>query len=358
MNQFLSLKSVAKLTNLLGATNTFLIEGQPGIGKSAILAGLPNKKFRIDAARMTDSADLLFPFADMEEKSLRFMLVGTLAELKDELDAGRPVTIMIDEMGKAPRILMNALSTLLVDRYIDQYHLPKGSIVFATTNLATDGVGDNIPNHLYNRMTTIKCMGPSHDDWMLYAQEKGLNPVLIAWAHENPSAFDTYASPRTGVDPKDNIFSYNPMRTDTSKHFCSPRSLEMASTLLDARTELAPEEFSAALAGTIGAGAGASLQTFVNFADSLPRIKDILANPETCRVPTGVASLVSAAILATRIDKDNHDALLTYIMRFETDEPKALFGQLAVRKPGAIGYLATSRKYQEMTARTYTQARL
>jgi hypothetical protein len=359
--QFLHLSSVAKQIELLGKTNTFLVEGQPGIGKSAILHGLDGskyKKFRLDCARIQDSADVLFPFVDIDEKTVKFVIVGMLAGLMDAIKAGEPVALMLDELGKAPRVAMNALITLLVDRYIDQYALPEGSLVFATTNLSTDGVGDNIPAHIYNRMTTVKCCGPTVKEWMMYAARKNISPALIAWANNTHEAFDTYAMgtrTNSGIPAEDNKYIFRPTDSQLSKFFCSPRSLEMASSIVESRSHLTEEEFSAALAGTVGTAAAASIQTYITFADTLPPFEEVVNNPTTTRVPTGVPALVSAIILATRLTPENGDALITYVGRFDTDEPKALFTSMMGYDPYKNGWLAKNKKFAEMTSMISSQ---
>lgn len=349
MSDFLSLNSVSKLIKTLGTANTFLVEGQPGIGKSAILKQLDLPQFRLDCARLQDSADILFPFVDTENQSIKFKLVGMLSGLMKHIEKGEPVAIMVDELGKAPRIAMNALITLFVDRYIDEYQLPQGSIVFATTNLATDGVGDNIPSHVYNRLTAIKCKGPSYEDWMYHAMENNIDPVLIAWAHDNPYAFDTYADKTTAIKSEENQYNFNPRHAERSKHFCSPRSLFAASSIVKSRESFTNVEFEVALAGTIGAAAAASIVTFTNYADEIPPIKDVIEKGSKLKPLAGIHSVMGAVLYASKSTKENVDSIVAYLDRCDSQEPVTLYAQFLLRQPTTASLVFNKRLQQIIT---------
>lgn len=347
MSNFLTLNSVSKLIKALGTTNTFLVEGQPGIGKSAILKQLNLPQFRLDCARLQDSADVLFPFVDTENQSIKFKLVGMLSGLMKHIEKGEPVAIMVDELGKAPRIAMNALITLFVDRYIDEYSLPEGSVVFATTNLATDGVGDNIPSHVYNRLTAIKCKGPSYEDWMHHAMQHEIDPILITWAHEYPYAFDTYADKTVTISSEENEFNFNPRHGDRAKHFCSPRSLFAASPIVKGREAFTNTEFEAALAGTVGAAAAASIVTFTNYSDQIPSIKEVIEKGSKLKPLEGIHSVMGAVLYASKSTRENVNKIVAYLDRCESAEPVTLYAQFLIRQP-TTSQLVVNKRLQEI----------
>ena len=62
---------------------------------------------------------------------------------------------MVDEYGKANPAVKNAMLRLMLERKIGSYTLHPDSLVFATTNLGAEGVGDLLPPHARNRMTVI-----------------------------------------------------------------------------------------------------------------------------------------------------------------------------------------------------------
>lgn len=355
MSKFVSLSSAAKLVHTIGATNTVIIEGQPGVGKSATLDGFPTDQYvhAYIECNGLQVGDLAIPYVckDKDVFETKWALDSRF-RISEALDCGKPIAVMVDELGKASKAVINTLTRLLHERILCGTPLPEGSVVFATTNLRTDGVGDMIPAHVYNRCVTVQTYGPRVAEWQGWAMGKGINPILIAWANENPQAFDTYAHPLTGTDAKDNLFNFNPTRPGQDKQFCSPRSLANASPILDNREALGAELTYAALAGTVGGPAAMSLTTFIEFADALPKFSDVVGNPDMCRLPSGVAAYVSAALMAARIDEKNCAAVLQYVKRWESDEAKSMFCSLAGRKPGAINFLRTQRDYVDITART------
>jgi hypothetical protein len=73
------------------------------------------------------------------------------------------------------------LLPVILERRLGDVPLPEGSIVFATTNLSTDGVGDNIPPHAYNRMTVCDFANPSVDDWITWGSNNGVVPEVLAF---------------------------------------------------------------------------------------------------------------------------------------------------------------------------------
>ena len=59
----------------------------------------------------------------------------------------KPIILMIDEFGKSNPAVKLALLRMMLERKIGSYTLHPDSIVFATTNLGAEGVGDLLPAH-------------------------------------------------------------------------------------------------------------------------------------------------------------------------------------------------------------------
>lgn len=350
--KFVTLKQAKTALKVLGTTNTLLFEGQPGIGKSSMLKEFDTDRYilaYIDCANL-DLGDLAMPVVCRDVMETRYA-PNARFRISESLATGKPVVLMLDELGKASKPVLNMLLPVILERRLGDVVLHPESVVFGTTNLATDGVGDNIPAHAYNRMTTVRLIGPTMQDWQEWAFENNIDPILIAWANDNPEAFDTYADPRTGVAPKDNHLNFNPTKGIQGKFFCSPRSLAHASSIIANRAELGGELLMATLEGTVGGAAAASIHTFINFADQLPRFSEIMADPAKCRLPSGVGTYISAVMLAARIEADNCSTVMAYVERFTSDEAKAMFCQLAMKKPGAVAFLVKSRAYAELSSR-------
>lgn len=349
--QFVSLAEATNLVKTCGATNTFLIEGPPGVGKSSILKSFDSDTYELvyfDAA-IADLGDIQFPCVSEDRDEVTF-LPNAVFKIKKARQSGKPLAVMIDELGKAPKAVMNALLPLLLEKRLGIHALPEGSIVFATTNLATDGVGDNIPAHARNRVTTLHTYGPKVNEWINWAVEANIDPVVVAWVHENPSALACYAQgAASGRDPKSNPYIFNPL-AGVTKTFCSPRSLAHAGPIVGSRDKLG-SAFNAALAGTIGAAAAADMDAFIKADDSMATWKEIIETPTTAKLPEGITAYIQAIKCAMKFDFDRKtaDAVLTYAQRWKSEEARSLFFNVLCRRDAVITRIHTHPVLAEMS---------
>ena len=307
-----NLNQAATLIRTIGTSNTVLLRGQPGIGKSSILQSLerelPDYQIcYIDVANL-DLGDLGMPVIDKDTMVTNYAPNARFGVGKGQT---RPVVLMLDELGKASRPVLNMLLPVILEGRIGDVPLPTGSIVFGTTNLDTDGVGDNIPAHAFNRMTVVTVANPTADEWLDWANGHNVAPEVMAFAKQYPQVFDCYADLSKGDK---NPYIFNPM-TGNVRAFCSPRSLAKASNIIRQRdvlgTALIP-----ALAGTVGESAARDMEALVNLADQLPSFASIVANPTKTKVPDGVGALfILAFMLSGRVNEDSIDAVMTYAKR-------------------------------------------
>jgi hypothetical protein len=317
-----TLSQASTLIRTVGQTNTFLLRGQPGIGKTSVLYGLqehfPDHFIAYIDAACLDLGDFAMPVVDKEELITEYAPNARFGVGRNQ---SKPICMMIDEVGKASRPVLNMLLPLLLERRIGDLYLPAGSFVFATTNLDTDGVGDNIPAHAFNRMTVLDVANPTADEWLGWAANHGVAPEVMAFARDYPQVFERYDL----IDPKEkNPYIFSPL-TGNTKAFCSPRSLEKASNIIKQRDVLG-DSMLAALCGTVGEAAARDLEANVMLADSMPRFAAIVADPVKCKMPDGAgAYFLMALSLAARAKADNLDAIMKYINRFESFEASTLF---------------------------------
>lgn len=317
-----TLNQAATLVRTIGTTNTLLLRGAPGVGKSSILKQIARElpdylPCYVDVANL-DLGDLGMPVIDRESMTTAYAPNTRFGIGKGQT---RPVLLMLDELGKASRPVLNMLLPVILEHRLGDVELPRGSIVFGTTNLDTDGVGDNIPAHAFNRMTVMDVANPTADEWLGWAIQNSIAPEVMAFAREYPQVFERYDL----IDPKEkNPYIFSPL-TGNTKAFCSPRSLEKASNIV-ARREQLGDALLPALAGTVGESAARDLEANVMLADSMPRFTDIIAKPETCALPRSVgAYFLMAFSLAARATEDNIEAVMTYSNRFDSFEAQALF---------------------------------
>jgi hypothetical protein len=315
-----TLSQASNLIRTIGTTNTVLLRGQPGIGKSYILHTLresyPNHFMSyIDAANL-DLGDIAMPVVDKEELITEYAPNARFGVGRNQT---KPVVMMIDELGKASRPVMNMLLPVILERRIGDLMLPEGSIIFATTNLDTDGVGDNIPAHAYNRMTVCTVANPTSDEWLQWASNNGVCPEVMAFAKQTPEIFDCYVDLEKGVK---NPYIFNPM-AGVVRGFCSPRSLAKASNIIAQRAALGSAVLPA-LAGTIGEPAARQMEALINLADQLPLFEQIVKAPSTTKVPKGAGALfLLAFMLAGRVTAETMDSVMEYGERISKESFEA-----------------------------------
>lgn len=299
---------------------TVLVEGEPGIGKSAILyqlaAEMPGYKPVYLEAQTLDLGDIQMPLVDAET-GVRF--VPNSAFMSD----GRPLLLMIDELGKAMRPVQNALLRVIHERKLGSYALPDDTIVFATTNLATDGVGDAIQSHAANRMTRVVMGKPTADEFVEYGANHGFAPEILAWVKSSPHSLNSY------VDDPDNAYVFNPKRP--ARAYFSPRSAEKAGAIVRKREMFTPDALIAALAGTVGESAARDMQAFLTLGDALPDWRRVLDHPDTCPIPDSpIAQQMLALRAVANIDNASVTPWLTYMVRLQP-EVMALFASTVMK---------------------------
>lgn len=301
---------------------TVLVQGHMGSGKSSILKMLADKlpghhPCYFDCTTK-DLGDIQIPkLKDLEGND--YVRFATHEELGLHLE-NTPVILMIDEYGKANPSVKNALLALMQERKMGSRTLHPDSLIFATTNLGAEGVGDVLAPHARNRITVLTMRKPDNMEFIEWGIDHEIDPVILGWARDNPQAFQSFEDYE---NPEDNPYIYHPRSARTS--FVTGRSLEKASNWVKKRNVLDNATVAAALIGTIGAKAAMDLDTFIKLADKMPSLDSIKKNPDTAKVPDQVAALCMVAFKALQsIDKEWVGAWLTYMKRLP-NEAQALF---------------------------------
>ena len=345
-----TLSQAANMVCTIGTTNTILLRGQPGIGKSSILEvmreNFPDYHIcYIDVANL-DLGDLGMPVIDRDNMTTSYAPNTRFGVGRDQT---KPVVLMLDELGKASRPVMNMLLPVILEHRIGDVPLPKGSIVFGTTNLDTDGVGDNIPAHAFNRMTVVDISNPTFEEWLPWATNNGVAPEVIVFGKQTPEVFDCY----TDLDPKvKNPYIFNPL-TGNTKAFCSLRSLTKAGHIVSQRDVLGAATLPA-LAGTVGEAAARQMDALVNLADQLPMFETIVKSPDKAKVPDGAGALfILAFMLAGRVTETSMDAVMEYADRMgvESFEAYSLFVMSVATNKSKVGMACKNRKFTAAAAK-------
>lgn len=309
---------LADLIAAVGAETSILVQGHMGSGKSAILSTLAARlpghcPVRFDAATKS-LGDLALPkMRALEDRD--YFVMATHEELGVHIK-DRPIILMLDEIGKAPRAVQNGLLTVLHDRYMGSHKLHPDSLVFATTNLNGEGVGDLMQAHALDRIMVVEARKPTALEWVEWGINNDIDPIALGWVRENPHAMQDFREVR---DPEENPLIFHPRAVGRNK-FVTARSLHKASNLLKTRGNLPDASVTAGLIGTIGARAALDMMAFVKLADKLPTLKSIKESPETAPVPDNPAARCMVVYRAlSSVDHNWLDAWMVYLNRMPTE---------------------------------------
>ena len=341
----LNLDQIANMLKVGGHHRTVLVQGHMGTGKSSLLkslhADLPDHTPCYFDCTTKDLGDIMIPkLKDLD--GMDYVQFATNEELGLHL-RDKPIILMIDEYGKANPMVKNALLRLMLERQVGSYKLHPESIVFATTNLGAEGVGDLLPPHARNRITIVTSRKPSHMEWIEWGINNGVDHALLGWVKDNPQLMHSFEDV---TRPEDNPYIYHPRAQQAS--FVTPRSLEAASDWLKQREFIDDQSMTAALMGTIGDRAAMDLMAFVTLADQLPTLQSIKDDPATAKIPDSAAAvcMVVYRTLAS-IEANWIDQWMDYMMRLDK-EAQALFAN-GVRAPryAKQGVVMTNRKFTD-----------
>jgi len=322
-----TLKQAAQII-LSTPMNRYLLQGEPGIGKSSLLGFLTEALPTHNAAYLDvpnmDLGDIAMPVIDHDKKVTRYY-----PNARFRLHEGKPVIIMLDEYTKGAEPIKNMLHPMLEvhNPRLGDIPIDPTSVIFLTGNLSSDGVGDSLKAHSRNRVIPLHVAKPDADQWLEWAMDHDIEPVVMAWVKQFPHALASYLD----EGQTDNPYIYNPKKMQSS--FVSPRSLERASCIVRARGEIDQDSLIAALSGAIGEAASRDMQAYIAYQDQLPTWESIMKSPKTTSVPDSAgacAVMVFGAI--AKLDRNNITPFMEYVERFEPEWQAAFCINLAKSK--------------------------
>ena len=221
----------------------------------------------------------------------------------------------LDEFGQAEDDVKKAAADLLLYGGVGDRELPALWRVVAASNRMSDrsGVARNLM-FLVNRRCQhdIEALVPPWLEWAA-RQPDATRPhyLTISFAQKNPDLVFRSAVP-AGTDP-----------------FCTPRTLCLMD--YDLRALRSPEDeardrlpLDAAArevcAGWIGQGEAAQFYTHLKYADELPEISEIEANPKRAKLPAARdAQMVAGYMLAHHVTTKNASQIMEYLCRLNVE---------------------------------------
>lgn len=330
--QTVTIEELRKVIPTIGETITPIIQSEPGCGKTSLLGMLRDdlgEKYDyiyVDCP-VKDMSDIAMTIPNHDTKTLE-NYVGSLFKL----DSDKPKVILLDEFMKSPKLLQVLFTRLMLERMVGDTPLPKGSIVFGTSNNQSDGVGDTMLAHAGNRVCIMRMEKPDVNSWLAWATNNNVSALVRAFVHTFPRCLASYLD----SNQEDNPYIFQPKKPQLS--FVSPRSLAKSSVIVENRDALGENATMAALSGTIGESASADMSAFLRLEKELPTFESIIESPETALMPDSISAQLMLMFQA--VDKMETQSMLTafmkYLKRISSDELQAVFFTMMCRSKKAI----------------------
>lgn len=344
----INLNEAADLIEHTGENVAYIFQGEPGVGKSSLLKMLAarnaNRQYIYMDGPLLDLGDVSGVPRVESINGVDVTKFAPNAMMGFHLD--KPVTLMIDEFGKMMRPVQNMFLRVLLEKKLNADSMHEGSAVFGTTNMTTDGLGDNLLAHVRNRVSFVTVRKPTQNEWLLWAANNNIAPEVAAFAKFFGQIFESYLDGDVGGNP----YVFDPRKTQGA--FVTPRSLEKASNIMKKRALLGNSVTTAALAGALGVTGARDLVSYAELSDKLPTWDAIVNNPKGAVVPTGVDQAAAFMVVfnaITRVEKNEMDAWLEYLSRL----PKEMQGVFALEivKTNRRDIAVTHRKFVEFATK-------
>ena len=345
----LSIEQVSALIATIGHERTVIAQGHMGSGKtSGIRANLKtlvpgNIYIEFDCTNK-DIQDLSVPMfmKAVEGMISDYVLMVPNAELGAHL--GKPVTINFDELLKAPPPVLKGVRRIMLERMVNNIKLPEGSIIYGTSNLGAEGLGDLLPAHQRNAIIVVQTRKPTPMEYIEHGINNDFDPSLLGFVKDNPHVMQTFEDVK---DPDENPYIYHPRAVGRGAVFTC-RTGEIASDILKKREHLDDQTLTAALMGTIGDRTAMDLMAFVKLANQLPSLESIKTDPKNAKVPDSAAAvcMVVYRTLAS-LDKDWISAWMDYMPRLDKEAQGMFANGVRAPKYSKQSMVMTNKKFTD-----------
>ena len=184
------------------------IWGAPGIGKSALV-----EQFAVDVGM--ECVSLLGSQLAPEDIIGIPRINGNVSEFLPPKMIARnePYVLFLDELNACSQEVQKAFYSLIYERRIGEYHLPKGSVVIGAGNRAQDNaIVKTMSSALVNRMFHVQ-LKVDVKQWLSWAYSAGIHPWITDYINARP----------------EHLFSVPPK---TEEPFSTPRSWHTLSDLI------------------------------------------------------------------------------------------------------------------------------
>lgn len=286
------------------------LQSSPGMGKSSIMRAIAaelNLKL-IDHRLSTSAPEDMSGLPQFVDGMARFAPFAELFPVKGTPLPMNPKTgklydgwlIFLDEFNSATKLVQASAYKLVLDRQVGQHDLHECTMLAMAGNLSTDRALVNpLGTAMQSRVIHIE-MKVDFDEWLMdVALPQKYDQRVIAYLSQHPGK----------------LMDFRPEHQE--KTFCCPRTWEFLERLVHG--DEVTDEFTPLYAGTITSGTAASFVQFTKVYATMPKVGDILNDPDRHPVPTDLNTKWAVVTsLLEHVNKDTLEKLATYVNRMDS----------------------------------------
>ncbi len=293
----------AILTEIMLSGLVPMLTSSPGMGKSAIAAQIAEAyELKLIDIRLAqcDPVDLL-GFPSVVDGKATYLPFDTFPIEGDTPPKGyKGWLILFDEMNSAPMSVQAAAYRVILDKEVGQHKLHKKVWMMAAGNLSTDRA-------IVNRMSTAM------QSRMIHVQLELDYKAWLQWFNENEG--DHRIASYIAFKPT----SIHQFKADHDDHtFACPRTWTFLSSMSKKWSDITHSNLPI-IAGTIGEAVGREFQSFCQCNFTMT-IEEILAAPETVKIPTEPSTIYAiSGLVSNHMNDKNVDILMKFTNRLSPE---------------------------------------
>lgn len=299
-------QAIPMISNFIKAKLVPMIEGSPGMGKSAIVHQIAEQYgLKLIDLRLSqcDPTELMgFPSIgsniDRTKARAGYVPMDTFPLEDDSIPSGHNGWLLfLDEFNSAPPAVQAAAYKLVLDRAVGQRKLHKNVAIVCAGNKETDGaIVQPMSTALQSRLVHFE-LQVDVEEWCDWASSKGIDHRILSYLGYRPEAI------------------YNFSADHTDKTYACPRTWEFANRILQV-VDTNQHVCLQMLAGTIGEGVAREFIGFCKIQDQLPTLAQIIASPESTAIPDDISAMWAlSGALGSRLDEANSQPIMKYMKR-------------------------------------------
>ena len=325
MNKITLKQADSLIPHLFNAGVVPFLHSSPAIGKSSLAKSIAKRNnLKVIDLRLTelDSSDLngLPYFKDGKSTFLPF---DTFPLQDTPVPEGyNGWLLLMDELNSAAPSVQSASYKLILDRMVGQHKLHDDVYIIACGNLDTDNaITYPLSSALISRFAHFY-IEVNDKEWREWASDAGLDIRVVSFIGFRPSL----------------LYTFNP---DSTEPYGSPRTWEMVSRTISLMPELNKTHMPL-IASMVGDGVATEFMQFIALADQLPKFEDIIAKPDSIKVPTELGMQWAVLGMMTgNVEKDNINEIITFLKRLPREMQVVAIREIMHRKP-ALSFALSS----------------